>query len=136
MKEGTVIQPSMLQLNLDNINQLLHRKYSEEKNGESAGLEKWLTTACNGVWTPPFLFIPHPSYQGTLHTENSHTPPFSEILSRTVLGITLKLHLQESRHNLKSAICACSILIENNLTRDLFWLFASFSGCPYFSGFS
>ena len=27
-------------------------------------------------------------YQGTLYTENSHTPPFLEILSITVLGIT------------------------------------------------
>ena len=33
-----------------------------------------------------------------------------------------------------SAICACSILMVNNLARDLFWLSASFSGCPYVSG--
>ena len=42
------------------------------------------------IVTPPFSLL------GTLYTENSHTPPFLEILSITVLGITLKLHLQES----------------------------------------
>ena len=31
MKEGTVIQPRVLQLNLDNINRLPHVKYPERK---------------------------------------------------------------------------------------------------------
>ena len=39
-------------------------------------------TVCSGVWTPPFLFLPHPFYQGTLYTENSHTP-----FRNSVLGI-------------------------------------------------
>ena len=31
-KEGTVFQPRVLQLNLDNINRLLHGKYPDRKN--------------------------------------------------------------------------------------------------------
>ena len=73
-------------------------------------VHKYYPTLCM-QWglNPPFLFLPHPFYQGSFYTENSHTPLFLEILSISVLVITLKLHLQESLHNLMSAIYACSI---------------------------
>ena len=35
--KGTVFQPEVLQLNLDNINRLPHSKFPEEKIGEFAG---------------------------------------------------------------------------------------------------
>ena len=38
MKEGAVIQPRRLQLNLDSINRLPHTKYLEKKIGECGGV--------------------------------------------------------------------------------------------------
>ena len=83
---------------------------------------QWVT------FTPPYLSW-HPLYR-----KFSYPTLFRNFVNNCP-SITLKLHLQESRHNLMSAICACCILMSNNPARDLFWLFPSFSGCPYFSGF-
>ena len=60
------------------------------------------------------LFIKAPFIQKILIPH-----PFLKMLSMTLLGITLKLHLQESRHNLMSTIYAYSIpTMVDNLARD------------------
>ena len=50
--------------------------------------------AAGGFEYHPFYLLPYPFYQGILYTENSHTPPFLDILSITLCP----------RHNTKATL--------------------------------